>query len=230
MRKSVSSPLAGFWLVFAMFGMVAIPAAITLHTVRTSAQNPTPYGYTVSLLLFILPIAIIAFWLIPQEGIQVSKKAFGWTIALLFPLGAALDFFFARYFFYFQNTQATLGIKAPALGAAYRSKNISSTSLASSQCFCFTSGWMNTGSLRIPFQMTMRTASTLLASFGFIRNRWCSRSFWYWLRFSINETTAAQVFPAISHSWCSVHCYRHRCFCLQLDPSSTGVLSASRCS
>ena len=116
MRKSVSSPLAGFWLVFAMFGMVAIPAAITLHTVRTSAQNPTPYGYTVSLLLFILPIAVIAFWLIPQEGIQVSKKAFGWTIALLFPLGAALDFFFARYFFYFQNTQATLGIKAAALG------------------------------------------------------------------------------------------------------------------
>ncbi|QNI30245.1 hypothetical protein H7849_13715 [Alloacidobacterium dinghuense] len=116
MRKSSPSPRASFWLVLAMFGMLAVPAAITLHTVRASSQNPTPHGYTVSLLLFILPIAVIAFWFIPQEGIQVSKKAFGWTIALLFPLGALLDFFFAQYFFYFPNVRATLGIKAPALG------------------------------------------------------------------------------------------------------------------
>jgi hypothetical protein len=99
-----------------MFGMIAVPAAITLHTVRVSTQNPTPYGYTVSLLLFIIPIAVIGLWFIPQEGIQVSKKAFWWTIGLLFPLGASLDFFFAQYFFYFPNVQATLGIKAPALG------------------------------------------------------------------------------------------------------------------
>lgn len=116
MRKSSPSPRASFWLVLAMFGMLAVPAAITLHTVRASAQNPTPYGYTISLLLFILPIAVIAFWFIPQEGIEVSRKAFWWTIALLFPLGAALDFFFAHYFFVFPNTLATLDIKAPALG------------------------------------------------------------------------------------------------------------------
>ena len=116
MRKSSPSPRASFWLVLAMFSMIAVPAAITLHTVRVSTQNPTPYGYTVSLLLFIIPIVVIGFWFIPQEGIQVSKKAFWWTIGLLFPLGAALDFFFAQYFFYFPNVQATLGIKAPALG------------------------------------------------------------------------------------------------------------------
>ncbi len=116
MRKSSPSPRASFWLVLAMFGMIAVPAAITLHTVRVSTQNPTPYGYTVSLLLFIIPIVVIGLWLIPQEGIQVSKKAFWWTIAILFPLGGALDFFFAQYFFYFPNVQATLGIKAPALG------------------------------------------------------------------------------------------------------------------
>ena len=116
MHKSSPSPRASFWLVLAMFGMIAVPAAITLHTVRVSTQNPTPYGYTVSLLLFITPIAVIGLWFIPQEGIQVSKKAFWWTIGLLFPLGASLDFFFAQYFFYFPNVQATLGIKAPALG------------------------------------------------------------------------------------------------------------------
>ncbi|MGC1297429.1 MAG: hypothetical protein WA869_20555 [Alloacidobacterium sp.] len=116
MRKSSPSPRTSFWLVLAMFGMLAVPAAITLHTVHASAQNPTPHGYTVSLLLFIVPIVVIACWFIPQEGIQVSKKAFWWTIGLLFPLGAALDFFFAQYFFGFPNVQATLGIKAPALG------------------------------------------------------------------------------------------------------------------
>ena len=116
MRKSSPSPRASFWIVLAMFGMLAVPAAITLRTVRASTDNPTPHGYTVSLLLFIVPIIVIAFWFLPQEAIQVSKKAFWWTIGLLFPLGALLDFFFAQYFFYFPNAQATLGIKAPALG------------------------------------------------------------------------------------------------------------------
>ena len=77
---------------------------------------PSPYGYTVSLLLFIVPIVVIAFWFIPREEIEVSRKAFWWTIGLLFPLGALLDFLFASRFFLFPNPGATLGIKAPALG------------------------------------------------------------------------------------------------------------------
>lgn len=121
MGRPSPSPRTSFWIVLAMLGMVALPAAITLHTVRLSVLEPTPpgaspHGYTVSLLLFILPTAVIAFWFIPREGIKVSQKSFWWTIALLFPLGAALDFFFAQYFFYFPNAEATLGVKAPALG------------------------------------------------------------------------------------------------------------------
>jgi hypothetical protein len=108
-----------------MLAMIAIPAALTLHTIRISAlapavattPNSSPYGYTVSLLLFIVPIFLIAFWFLPQEGVKVEKKSFWWTIGLLFPIGAGLDFFFARYFFIFPNEGATLGIKAPALGA-----------------------------------------------------------------------------------------------------------------
>ena len=105
--------------------MIAIPAALTLHTIRISAlapavattPNSSPYGYTVSLLLFIVPILVIAFWFLPQEDVKIEKKSFWWTIGLLFPIGAGLDFFFARYFFIFPNEGATLGIKAPALGA-----------------------------------------------------------------------------------------------------------------
>lgn len=112
-------------LVVAILAMVVVPAALTLHTVHLSALNQgeastpgaSPYGYTVSLLLFIVPILVIAFWFLPQEGVKISKKSFCWTIALLFPIGAGLDFFFACYFFTFPNQAATLGIKAPALGA-----------------------------------------------------------------------------------------------------------------
>lgn len=106
-----------------MVAMFAVPMAVTLHTVRVSAvvnvteePNPSPYGYTVSLLLFLVPIVVIAFWFVPLEGVKISKKAFWWTIGLLFPLGASLDFFFAHIFLTFPNPKATLGVKAPALG------------------------------------------------------------------------------------------------------------------
>jgi hypothetical protein len=121
-RPAVSpSPRLSFWLVITMLGMVSVPAYFTLHRARVTSPplvlvpNPSPYGYTVSLLLFILPIVVIVFWLVPKEGIRISKKSLVWTIGLLFPLGAALDFFFASFFFTFPNAGATLGIPAPAL-------------------------------------------------------------------------------------------------------------------
>jgi hypothetical protein len=106
-----------------MLAMVAVPAAITLFAVRSpgtlqvSASNPTPHGYTWSLLLFIVPIVVIGFWFVPAEGVEIPRRAFCWTIGILVPLGFGLDFFFARWFFVFPNTGATLKIGAPALGA-----------------------------------------------------------------------------------------------------------------
>jgi hypothetical protein len=125
MRNPSRSPRLSFWLVVAMLAMIVVPAALTLHTVRVSALAPAAannpgasrYGYTVSILLFLVPILVIAFWFVPAEGVKIEKKSFWWTIRLLFPVGAGLDFFFARYFFVFPNPAATLGIKAPALGA-----------------------------------------------------------------------------------------------------------------
>jgi hypothetical protein len=116
------SPRTNFRLVLAMLGMIALPAALTLHTIRAPAQvgagpaDSSPYGYTVSLLLFVVPILAIGFWLVPREGVEISKRAFWRTIAILFPTGAALDFFFARVFFKYPNPGATLGVTAPALG------------------------------------------------------------------------------------------------------------------
>jgi hypothetical protein len=109
-----------FRVVLAMLAMIAVPAALTLHTVHapagTATAEPSAYGYTVSLLLFIVPIVVIGLWLVPREGVKISRQSFARTIAILFPMGAGLDFFFARKFFTFPNAGATLRIAAPALG------------------------------------------------------------------------------------------------------------------
>jgi hypothetical protein len=121
-RPSPGSPRSNSLIVVVILGMIALPAALTLSRVRVpsvvdvSVHNPSPYGYTVSLLLFILPILAIGGWLIPRDGVTISKKSFVLTIAILFPVGAVLDFFFAHLFLKFTNPDATLKIPAPALG------------------------------------------------------------------------------------------------------------------
>lgn len=101
--------------------MMVIPAAIALHSVRTPATlhveaNASPHGYTWSLLLFIVPIAGIAIWFLPSEGLEIPRRAFWRTIAILAPIGCLLDVIFAQWFFDFPNPQSTLGITSPALG------------------------------------------------------------------------------------------------------------------
>lgn len=116
------SPSVCAGIVIAMLVMIAIPATITLRTVQSPAtlvptsQNPTPYGYTWSLLLFIVPIIVIAGWFLPNEGLKIPQRAFGWTLAILVPLGFLLDFIFAQWFFCYPNVGAVLGKGAPALG------------------------------------------------------------------------------------------------------------------
>src|ERR1700722_8567164 len=65
-RRS-SDPRLSAWMVVVMFAMVAVPAAITLNAVRSPGKleipnsDPTPHGYTWSLLFFVIPIIVIAF-------------------------------------------------------------------------------------------------------------------------------------------------------------------------
>lgn len=118
------SPRDAFLLSAAIVAMIAVPAALTLRTVRVSPSvdpslaNPSPYGYTTSLLLFIVPTLVIGLWFVPREGVRISRRSFLFSVALLFPLGALLDFLFAARFFVFPNAHATLGIRAPALGGS----------------------------------------------------------------------------------------------------------------
>ena len=116
------SPTACALIVVAMLAMIVIPAAITLYTVRVPGppiqvnQGSTPYGYTVSLLLFIVPIVFISVWFLPSEGLHVPRRAFWRTIIILVPLGFVLDLVFAQWFFDYKNSGATLGVHAFAFG------------------------------------------------------------------------------------------------------------------
>jgi hypothetical protein len=120
--RELPSPTVCTLIVVGMVAMIVIPAALTLQTIHVPAppipvsQSSTPYGYTVSLLLFIVPIIVIAVWFLPSEGLHIPQRAFWWTLAILVPLGCLLDVVFAQWFFDYKNSGATLGVLAPAFG------------------------------------------------------------------------------------------------------------------
>ena len=55
-----------FYIVFAIAAALVFPAAIALRSVihpsvlQATSDNPTPFGYTCSLALFIVPIGALA--------------------------------------------------------------------------------------------------------------------------------------------------------------------------
>jgi hypothetical protein len=115
-------PRQAFRVVFLMAGLLVLPAALTLRTVRhpgvlrNDSPDPTPLGYTWSLLLFVLPLAALAVWLARRPDLTLARKAFWRTLVVLLPLGFVLDLLFGNRFFTFPNHQATLGLNIPAVG------------------------------------------------------------------------------------------------------------------
>lgn len=111
-----------FYVVFAIAAALIVPAAVALRTVihpailQPASDNPTPLGYTWSLALFIVPIGVLAWWFACRPDLKFPRKAFWRTIAVLTPLGFALDLLFGNAFFTFPNRAATLRLDIPALG------------------------------------------------------------------------------------------------------------------
>ena len=117
-------PRQAFRVVFVIAGLLIVPAALTLRTVlhpgalQIESSNPTPLGYTWSLLLFLIPLGALGFWLARRRDLGLARRAFWRTIAVLAPLGFGLDLFFGNVFFTFPNQPATFGVKIPAVGGA----------------------------------------------------------------------------------------------------------------
>jgi hypothetical protein len=117
-------PRQAFQVTFVIAGLLILPAALTLRTVLDSgalqikSSNPTPLGYTWSLLLFIVPLAVLGLWFARRHDLVLARKSFWRTIAVLAPVGFGLDLLFGNAFFTFPNRQAVLGIMIPARGGA----------------------------------------------------------------------------------------------------------------
>jgi hypothetical protein len=109
-------PESDFKLFFLMIVVLVVPAALALSSVeeaitfKPSNANPTPFGYTWSLLLFIVPIVAIFIWIHIKNDEKYIKKSFWYAIMILVPLGFILDFLFGLTFFTFENHHATLQI------------------------------------------------------------------------------------------------------------------------
>jgi hypothetical protein len=117
-------PRQAFRVVFAIAGVLILPAGLTLRTVlhpgalQIDSTNPTPFGYTWSLLLFIIPLMPLGWWFARRSDLCLARKSFWRTIAVLAPVGFALDLLFGNAFFSFPNYHATLGVRVPALGGS----------------------------------------------------------------------------------------------------------------
>ncbi len=111
-----------FWVLCLLAAMLIVPAALTLSRVEHPgvlsivSDNPTPHGYTWSLLLFIVPVAVLGSWFARRAELHFPRQAFWRTLAVLVPLGFILDLAFGNAFFVFPNHGATLGLGIPAMG------------------------------------------------------------------------------------------------------------------
>jgi len=108
----------------AMIAMVVVPATLTLRTVRAPrpavdpSTDPTPLGYTWSLLLYLVPLLVLAVWFLRHPRYTFQKRAFWITVAVLVPLGIVLDLLLGTKLFTFPNRDAVVGIDVPALGGS----------------------------------------------------------------------------------------------------------------
>lgn len=112
----------GYRIVLVIIGILVVISGVALNSVaepgqlRVLSPNPTPYGYTTSLLLFFLPVAPLGWWFARHPEHRLARKAFSITILVLVPSGFVLDLNFGNLFFHFPNLEATLGFGIPAVG------------------------------------------------------------------------------------------------------------------
>jgi hypothetical protein len=106
--------------IVAMIFMIGTPAFITLKNITVApdahglGDNPTPHGYTISLLLFLVPIAAMWYQLLRNHVGHIHRHALVVASGAITVIGFVLDLVFGHTFFTFKNRGATLGLRLPA--------------------------------------------------------------------------------------------------------------------
>ncbi len=110
-----------FIIMWCMILATLIPIIGTMGTIEKPGimytawhLNPTPYGYTCSLSLFLLPSLLIIHWFQRHKAHPVEFRAIVYTSIIILVAGGGLDLIFGHAFFKFPNPGATLGIRVPA--------------------------------------------------------------------------------------------------------------------
>jgi hypothetical protein len=107
-------PEEDFKIPLLMLAIIIIPAVIAVSRVENAVEllppdrYASPYGYTWSLTLFLVPVVVLGVWLLCHPLYAIERKSFWGTILLLAPLGFGLDIFLGNSFFTFVNHGATL--------------------------------------------------------------------------------------------------------------------------
>lgn len=100
----------------AMLVLMSVATAIAMGTTDEAPAAVYPdgsgrYGYTLSLALFLLPVAALLVWFRSHRAtIDRHWEAFWLTFAAIVGLWSALDILLARTFFRFPDPKATLGL------------------------------------------------------------------------------------------------------------------------
>lgn len=104
--------------LWAMVGILVVSAAIAMTGADAAPIHLYPegagdYGYTISLVLFALPVGALVVWF-SRHRARISRhwSAFWLTFLAIVGLWSVVDILFARTFFTFPNPRATLGINA----------------------------------------------------------------------------------------------------------------------
>ncbi|MGH7655600.1 MAG: hypothetical protein ACREN6_13145 [Gemmatimonadaceae bacterium] len=120
MHERLTKPRRDILALLCMVLVIAIPAMLTLRTVHEPPWrerpelNPSPYGYTVSLLLFLFPTIVLAYIHMQRVKPVDHRRALVWSAGVVAVAGFVLDTFFGYSFFVFKNVGATIGVRLPA--------------------------------------------------------------------------------------------------------------------
>jgi hypothetical protein len=123
-RRQVCEGVAREFLIVVGLGLLfLVPFLGTLFCVTEPRRfaydpavpgpNPSPFGYTISLSLFVAPSLVLGLWMLARKVCPEEKRAYLWTLGLLSPLGCLLDVVFGELFLKFENKGAVLGLYLP---------------------------------------------------------------------------------------------------------------------
>src|ERR1043166_7490891 len=102
MTHSSRTQSEAFRVIVTIVAVLVVPAAIALRTIAQPGElqiesgNPTPLGYTWSLLLFIVPTLALVIWFLRRPDLKFPRTAFLRTLVVLVPTGFALDLLFGN--------------------------------------------------------------------------------------------------------------------------------------